>query len=236
MDNYYSLLGLNKDASIQDIKKAFREKAKLLHPDIAGKDAEANMRRLLAAYQVLSNSRRRYEYDRAYGRFIGKSNFDYRNFLKEQNDNESLSKLVFFDFLHLEDDEAIEIWTDCGGLDFYMKNYLDREDWMDCSFVLAEELDRRGRSFEACILLTALVKEENRKPYFRHFTEDVVALLCGIVKTRLKASTNRENYVSCLETLLSMNYFPARERKRWLQSLTAVLQDIPAELTEKHSS
>ena len=35
MENYYSLLGIDKNATPQDVKKAFRSQAKLLHPDIA---------------------------------------------------------------------------------------------------------------------------------------------------------------------------------------------------------
>ncbi|MDR2211549.1 MAG: DnaJ domain-containing protein [Spirochaetaceae bacterium] len=119
MENYYTLLNIDRTASGQDIKRAFRERAKMFHPDIAGKNAEAQMRRLLAAYQVLSSPDRRFEYDRAYERFIGAGGFDYRNFLKErEGDPASQAKLVFFLLLHMEDGEALEIWKKIGGLDF----------------------------------------------------------------------------------------------------------------------
>ncbi|MDR0452771.1 MAG: DnaJ domain-containing protein, partial [Treponema sp.] len=70
MQDYYSLLGINNSASQTDIKKAFREKAKRLHPDIAGSGGAEAMRKLLSAYEVLSNEGRRGEYDRAYSRFV----------------------------------------------------------------------------------------------------------------------------------------------------------------------
>ena len=82
MDNYYSLLGVEKNASQEEIKRAFREQAKKFHPDIAGKTAENAMRRLLAAYEALSDRERRFEYDRAYRRFAG--TFDYPAFLRER--------------------------------------------------------------------------------------------------------------------------------------------------------
>jgi curved DNA-binding protein CbpA len=222
MENYYSLLGVGKNASEADIKKAFRERAKRLHPDIAGKDGETEMRRLLAAYQTLLDRERRFKYDRAYDRFIGKVSFDYRVFLKERNDPESTAKLIFFDFLHLEDDEAVELWTKAGGLDFRMEACLDREDWMDCVFILAEELDKRGRSFEAFTLLAALTREERRKPYFKHFMEEITALLGELVRLRLRAAVDTETWANCLAVLLSLG-FPRRLEKRWRKSLEEVV-------------
>jgi curved DNA-binding protein CbpA len=214
VDNYYTLLGVDKNASGQDIKKAFRERAKRLHPDIAGKEAEDRMRRILAAYEVLSNRDRRFEYDRAYGRFMGRGGFDYRSFLKERpEDPASQAKLIFFHLLHLEDDEALEVWTRNGGLDFPLENYLDREDWMDCSFLLAEELNKGGKVYEAFILLVRLVKEERRQPYFKHFMEDVENFLKELVRLRLKAAVDQERYVECLEILMGLG-FPNAWRMR----------------------
>lgn len=174
IDNYYSLLGVEENASQEAIKKAFRERAKQLHPDIAGKGAEEAMRRLLAAYEALSSRERRFEYDRAYKRFANQ--FDYPTFLRERrNDPESQAKLVFFLLLHPGNQafDPLEVWEENGGLDFHLENYLEREDWMDCGFLLAEELERRDRLDEAFSLMTGIVKEEKRKPYFRHFMEDV---------------------------------------------------------------
>jgi tetratricopeptide (TPR) repeat protein len=227
MDNYYSLLGVSPTASAQEIKTAFRDRAKRLHPDIAGKAAEAGMRRLLAAYQVLSSADRRFEYDRAYKRFVGKGKgvFDYRRFLKEQNNPKSLAKLIFFDFLHLEDDEAVEVWTNAGALDFHLEEYLDREDWMDCSFILAEELDKRGRRYEAFVLLAALVREERRKPYFKHFMEEIEGFLRDLVRLRLKPAVDRETYAGCLESLLGLG-FPPKDESRWLKSLAGTLLEL----------
>lgn len=224
-ENYYSLLGVEKSASGRDIKKAFRERAKRLHPDIAGKNAEEQMRRLLSAYEVLSDRDRRFKYDRAYERFMGKSGFDYRKFLKDRGDGESLSKLIFFDFLHLEDDEAVELWTRAGALDFPLKDYLDREDWMDCAFILAEELDRRNRTWEAFVLLLSLVREERRRPYFKHFMEELEQLLGELVKTKLRAAVDRERYAACLETLLGMG-FPSKLEKRWKALLVQTLFEL----------
>jgi hypothetical protein len=226
MENYYSILGVKAEAGPLDIKKAFREKAKQMHPDIAGKTAEEGMRRLLAAYEVLSSRERRFEYDRAYVRFVRKAGFDYRGWLEEQGEKpEYQAKLVFFEMLHLEEDKALEIWRRNGGLEFPMEKYLDREDWMDCVFLLAEELDRRGEAYEAFSLLVRVIAEERRRPYFRHFAGDVEALLKEIVRRRLKPQLDDEVLVDCLQSLLGLG-FGARDEARWMRSMAEALRRI----------
>ncbi|MDR3123173.1 MAG: J domain-containing protein [Treponema sp.] len=227
MDNYYSCLGVSQTATPQEIKKAFREKAKLIHPDIAGKQAkgaaaEEGMRRLLNAYETLSDKDKRDEYDQAYGRFVNAYRFDYRTFLREQGDGASQAKLIFFELLHLEYEEALRLWEEQGGLDFPMERYLDREDWMDCSFILAEELEKRRRYYESFMLLVSLVREERRRPYFRHFISDVEIFLKELVRLRLKTAVDNETYLECMELLLELR-FPPKDEARWLRSMAETL-------------
>jgi curved DNA-binding protein CbpA len=223
MDNYYSLLGITQDASFPDIKRAFREKAKRMHPDIAGHTAEEGMRRLITAYEVLSDQEKRFKYDRAYRRFVKPHGFDYRTFLREAADDpQCQAKLVFFDLLHLEEEEALEVWKTQGGLNFPMERYLGREDWMDCVFILAEELEKRRRYYEAFALLSALVREERREPYFRHFMPEVEGFLKELVRLKLKSAVDAETYVECMEALLDLG-FPPRDEARWMSSLAEAL-------------
>ena len=227
MTNYYGLLELSEDASTQEIKRAFRERAKRLHPDIVGESGAGEMRKLLSAYETLSDRNRRFEYDRAYRRFVGKysgiEGFDYRSFLRERTeDPESQAKLIFFEFLHLEEDEAISIWQRQGALAFQMEKYLDREDWMDCSYILAEELSRRNRYYEAFVVLVKLVREERRRPYFKHFMADLESFLKELVRLHLRrAVEDDETYIECLEVLLELG-FSSRDRDRWLRSLNRI--------------
>ncbi|MFA6507369.1 MAG: DnaJ domain-containing protein [Treponemataceae bacterium] len=224
MDNYYDILGVSSEATTAEIKKAFRERAKKIHPDIAGGSTDNEMRRLLAAYEILHDIERRREYDRAYFRFVKKVDFDYRSFLKETPDDpDSQAKLIFFDLLHLQEDEAISIWRRMGGLDFRMDAVLDREDWMDCTFIIAEELDKRGFSYEAFKLLAELVTEEQRRPYFRHFMPEVDSLIKEIIRARLAPCVPADVLVECLEEALELGY-ARRDEARWLKMMAEALE------------
>tara|TARA_B100000745_G_scaffold292473_1_gene233348 strand:+ start:6908 stop:7960 length:1053 start_codon:yes stop_codon:yes gene_type:complete len=83
MKDYYDILGVSKNASDSEIKKAFRSVAQKYHPDKKGGD-EAKFKAASEAYAVLGDKKRRAEYD-AYGRtFAGgggpQGGFDFSQF------------------------------------------------------------------------------------------------------------------------------------------------------------
>jgi hypothetical protein len=65
-ETYYDVLDLDRDASPEEIKAAFRKLARDCHPDIAGDDPQAaeRFRNLNEAYQVLSDPQQKRDYDR----------------------------------------------------------------------------------------------------------------------------------------------------------------------------
>lgn len=64
--NYYDVLGVDKNASQEEIKKAFRKKARQFHPDVNRdnpEEAEKNFKEANEAYEVLSDETKKAQYD-----------------------------------------------------------------------------------------------------------------------------------------------------------------------------
>lgn len=72
--DYYEILGVNKGASADEIKKAYRKLALKYHPDKnrGNKDAEEKFKEVSHAYEILSNTDKRAQYDK-----FGESAFQY---------------------------------------------------------------------------------------------------------------------------------------------------------------
>lgn len=65
MDNYYEILGVDRNASQDEIKKAFRKLAKQHHPDVnhGAFESEEKFKKINEAYNVLNKENLRKEYD-----------------------------------------------------------------------------------------------------------------------------------------------------------------------------
>lgn len=64
--DYYEVLGVDKSASADEIKKAYRKLAKKYHPDLNpdDKEAEVHFKEVNEAYEVLSDDQKKSRYDR----------------------------------------------------------------------------------------------------------------------------------------------------------------------------
>lgn len=73
-EDYYKLLGISKDASADEIKKAYRKLAVKYHPDKnpGDKEAEEKFKEISHAYEILSNPEKRQQYDQ-----FGENAFQY---------------------------------------------------------------------------------------------------------------------------------------------------------------
>src|SRR5210317_1112676 len=87
--DYYNILGINKNASENDIKKAYRKLARKYHPDLNpnDKEAERKFKEINEANEVLSNPENRKKYDK-----YGKDWKHAEEFEKAQQEQRAYSK------------------------------------------------------------------------------------------------------------------------------------------------
>lgn len=213
MEDYYKILNVSPSASITEIKRAFRKKAKELHPDIPhnvrttdGKKAnEQALMRLIRAYEALLDSKQRAEFDFLYNKAAKKDeSFDYRTWLKEQTDPESRATLIFFDLFHNAEDEAVLEFLRLRSIQplFSLRRYFSRGDFMDCGFVLAEELYFRAHYYESFLLLEQIINEEQKQAYFRHFFPEVLILARKLIREKLIYNLADDLLLDCCEAAL----------------------------------
>ena len=90
--NYYELLNIDRNAGPDEIKRAYREKLKVWHPDInpdQSKEAEEMAKTLNAAYAVLSNPEKKKQYDRMLRFSNGK---DFEQYVNDSSFSEKMQK------------------------------------------------------------------------------------------------------------------------------------------------
>ena len=83
--DYYKILGLeNSRVSASEIKAAYREQAKLYHPDVNGEStySEERFKDINEAYRVLSEGNSKRKYDRMWNNYVGKKRIKYEEVIK----------------------------------------------------------------------------------------------------------------------------------------------------------
>lgn len=91
MKTHYDILGVSRKATSTVIKKAFRDKAKIYHPDVSeSPNAHEEFVKIAEAYNILKDPKARADYDRylAMGGFSSKTTYTRNN----RNDNDDFEK------------------------------------------------------------------------------------------------------------------------------------------------
>jgi curved DNA-binding protein CbpA len=210
--NYYSILGVNTKSSPSEIKKQFRIRVKRLHPDIKGPesiDSNRDLRLLLKAYEVLSNPEKRIDYDNSLNSYLKrkKNEFNYRDFLKSRKEDLICqSKLIFYDLLNSNPEDAVFLHEKLQKeRNFSLNKYMSWADYMDCTFLLAEQYSKTSNFIKAFKLYKQLYVDEMKRPYFKHFIQEIVDRLKKIVGHKMCKKTKPEKIINYIEELINLN-------------------------------
>ena len=214
MKDFYKTLGVRPNATLAEIKRAYREKAKLLHPDSSGDVSRRDeFNEVVQAYRVLSDARQRSIFDESFFVKIRRTykdadSFNYYDWLKARDDEESRAKFIFYTLMHQKEDEAVAEFKrmQMNHADFSLKKWFTREDFMDYGYILAEELVIRGEYYDAIILLEQIIKMEYSYQYFYIFFPEVMDFTLTILKKNIDGIIPDELALDVYERALDLNF------------------------------
>lgn len=214
MKDFYKVLGIRNNATLAEIKRAYREKVKELHPDLSGDITRKDeFNDVVQAYRVLSDARQRNIFDESFFMRVKKSygdtkSFNYYDWLSAREDEESRAKLIFYTLMHQKEDEAVAEFKrmQMNHADFSLKKWFTREDFMDYGYILAEELVIRGEYYDAIILLEQIIQMEYSYHYFYIFFPEVMSFTLTILKRNIDLVIADELALDVYERALELGF------------------------------
>jgi len=208
--NYYAVLQVDSEVTADELRVAFRRMVKKYHPDVNARRkhwAHAQMKRVLTAYQVLSDDVQREIYDRRL-RYERESQRDhYRERLAAKRDLKSRAKLILYDLLQGNQQEAVRLYETTLGAhaDFTVHDHLKPRDWMDCKFLLAEEYERRKAHVRALGLYEEIYYSHQAGLHYQHFLGEVADRIRNLCCRDLARNVEPADAILYYERALNMD-------------------------------
>ncbi|MDE0016421.1 MAG: DnaJ domain-containing protein [Candidatus Poribacteria bacterium] len=196
--DYYQILEIEREATAQEIKGAFRKLAKRYHPDKNRERtafAEQMFREVCNAYNTLHDEKQKSDYDRTL-RTIERqqqSNGAYFDRLRRLDQSYAKLELLLHALLHHNYETGISMYeqlchhSEKTGEAWRIDDFLSYEESRDCEFLIAEAyqklgfsngnqfsaLERHRQIEQAMLMYESLLFAESRRPCFKHFIREV---------------------------------------------------------------
>ncbi len=217
--DYYRVLQVGPSASVESIRASFRRLAKKYHPDTSELDparAAQRMRLLIEAYRILADVAGRAAYDLRRKEKSPRTGISYREALRRRaRDPLARALLIFYDLLNGAVDRALENYDrlaadTAGPLD--LLNLLGFADFLDCTFLLAEGYQRKGRYREAVEHYETAFRVDRQWNYFRHFRPELKQRIRDLYCRKLAKAAGPEEAIGYYRRLLDEYRFPKSDR------------------------
>lgn len=208
--DYYAVLKVENTATDDELRVAFRRMVKKYHPDVNARRkawAHVQMKKVLVAYRVLSDAAQRAVYDRRL-RYEREGQRDhYRERLASRNDLRSRAKLILYDLLQGNEEQAVLLYEATLGenVDFGVDDHLKPRDWMDCKFLLAEEYERRKAYVRALGLYEEIYYSQHAKNHYQHFLGEVADRIRNLCCRDLARSVEPADAILYYQRALNMD-------------------------------
>jgi tetratricopeptide (TPR) repeat protein len=178
--DHYQTLEIDRHATPEAIKQAFRRLAKEYHPDknpTREKFAAKIFQQISTAYDVLRDPEERFKYDltlRATTRIEGFRN-PYLEHFRHSRYTQYTFGLMFQQLLTQNYEVGIRIYEQLqrGNKKFRIDDFLDYENSRDCEFLIAEAYQTLGDLQKATHIYESLLASEKHRPVFHHFVEEI---------------------------------------------------------------
>lgn len=210
MEDCWKVLGIRRDATLTEIRRAYRKLVKELHPDVSGRpETSAEFRRVVRAYEILTDARTRKIFDSSFGEHFRRrppKSWDYREWLLEREDDESRAKLILFDLTHARESEAVREYKRMRTerASFTLRRWFTKEEFMDYAFILSEEMILREEYYDAAMLLCQIIELERTYDYFRLFFPEVLDLFRNVMRKHIEGKISDELALDFFESALEL--------------------------------
>ena len=196
--DYYQILEIRRDATVPEIKRAYRKLAKRYHPDKNPERpafAEKMFREICNAYNTLQDEKQKSDYDRTLQTIKRqqKSQEAYFDRLSRLNQNYAKLELLLHALLHHNYETGISMYEQLQhrseeiGEVWRIDDFLSYEESRDCEFLIAEAyqqlgfsngdetsvLERHRKIEQAMLIYESLLSAEAHRPCFKHFIREV---------------------------------------------------------------
>lgn len=241
-NKYYQILGVKAGATVGEIKKAFREKAKQFHPDKKGNSSSAEFIKLKAAYEfliqnIIESKDCKQEDDPM--REVWKSeekldSFDYEEWLKERADEESQIKLMLYYYRQNKIEASFETLRELNLAykRIYFKDETLRNEFMDFGYLLTETLMKKEEYYDAYILIDYIIRLEFGCHYFKYFIVELLAIARKLLRHCIDKKISDELAIDCWERGLELG-FPQKDNLYFKGKITAAYQRIKSAYLKK---
>ena len=241
MIDHYKTLDLSKDASQEEVRRAFRKLTKKFHPDRnvnRSHWATSQMKRLIEANRVLSNPKLREVYDRKHGHVYGHNRMTraeaQRRYRPEKSTLATQAERILDCLLNGKAAHAVTEYENLCEREeaFDLSDHLALRDWVDAKFLLAEQYARRNETEKALALYESLYHHEQAHRRHSHFAQEVSDRILRLCTKAISPTRDPEQAVHYLTRALTLKLTRAKRahlHKKLAESYLALGDDYTAE-------
>lgn len=216
--DYYAVLKVAPEATFEQIRASFKRLVLESHPDKNPKRrewSERRVRELIQAFEVLGNAQAREAFDRRRQAVSRKNSAKKQEepFFFRKKDPGSKALLILHFLLNRRPRNALNVLQEMESLcgDEFLHKNLDREDYLDCLFLLSEfHMARRDYS-KAAERLRAFYLHEKEARFPRHYTDEVIRRLKDLYLRKLPRAEEPEAALQGLEEAKGLGLTRAEE-------------------------